>query len=191
MRWSRPLVAICTALLLFVAIGIALKRPAHEKPQAATGRAAERRSTKAVAEDRMDISAPGVTQTRSGETTLLRFEAGLFSRGVLMTPAARRSLKAIGLQIEPRWQRLTLTIVGHTDDLPLILQRRFPDNEALAIARADTVIRYLSSVTSIPASVWTIRLAENDACFYPCDSDAGRLRNRTVDILLGSPQETK
>lgn len=184
-RWSRPLVTACVALGAFLVIGIAVTRMIYQTPKSAISPAPDRPPTVAVAEERVDVSLPGVIQTRSGATTLLRFQLGLFSNGILITPAARQSLEAIGRQIEPHWRQVTLTIVGHTDDLPLIPRQRFPDNEALAIARADTVIRYLSSVTTIPPSAWAIRLAERAECLYSCDSDAGRLRNRTVDLLIG------
>jgi type VI secretion system protein ImpK len=183
-RRSRPLLVAIVALFIVVAGGIAVRRLAHQRSQVATKIPREQPPAPAVAQKRIEISVPGVLQTTSGATTTLRFEFGLFSHGVLLTPGARASLQAIGRQIEPQWRRFSLTVIGHTDDLPIVSRQRFSDNEALAVARADTVIRYISTVSTIPMSAWSISRTPETQCLYACDSAAGRLRNRTVDLLI-------
>jgi len=189
-RRTRLLFVIAIAGLLVSAGGFGLERLAARRPQVASQHPAKPKPPVAEQEKHLSFSGPDVIQSRSGAATLLRFESGLFSRDVLLTPGGKASLAAIGRQIEPQWCQLTLTVIGHTDDLPIIRRGRFQDNEALALARADTVIRYLSTVAKIPVSAWVIRRAPDARCLYPCDSIAGRLKNRSVELLIAPSQAT-
>jgi chemotaxis protein MotB len=75
-----------------------------------------------------------------------------------------------------------ITVEGNTDNQP-IATAQFPSNWELSTARATTVVRFL-----IAHSVSAGRLAAAGyAALHPVDSnatDAGRSRNRRVDIVL-------
>lgn len=189
-RWTRLVVVMAIAALLLLAAGIALQGLAARRSPVATANLVKRPPVVEAEETNISPSVPGVVQSSSGATTILQFESGLFSRTVLLSSAGKETLAAIGRQIEPHWRQLTLTVVGHTDDLPIVRPGRFQDNEALAVARADAVIRYLSAVSRIPASAWAIRRAPDVRCLYPCDSIAGRLKNRTVELRIARSKAT-
>jgi flagellar motor protein MotB len=182
--WTRPLVAACLAIVLLVAGGLGLVRLTTRKPHVAPGSVASRIPVAPRGEKHIEVSVPGVVQTSSGGTTVLRFDAGLFSRTTLLSPVGKDALAALGRQIEPHWRQLSLTVIGHTDNLPITRRGRFQDNEALATARADTVIRYLSTLTNIPAYAWSIRRVPEVRCLFPCDSTVGRMKNRSVEISI-------
>ena len=133
------------AALLLVAGGFALQRLVSRRPLVTTENPVKRPPVAGEEETHLSFSVPGVVQSSSGATTVLRFQSGLFSQTVLLTSAGKETLAAVARQIEPHWRQLALTVVGHTDDLPIVRTGRFQDNEALAIARADAVIRYLSN----------------------------------------------
>lgn len=182
-RWTRPLVAACLGSILILGGGLGLglrtRKPEvpNRKPMIQEPAAPRQQKT-------FGISIPGVVQSNSGSTTVLRFDSGLFSRTILLTAEGKESLAAVGRNIEPHWRQSTLTVVGYTDDLPIARRGRFQDNEALAVARADTVIRFLSTITNVPVSAWAIRRPADVRCLFPCDSIAGRLKNRSVEILV-------
>jgi outer membrane protein OmpA-like peptidoglycan-associated protein len=189
-RWTRPVVVMAIAALLVLAAGFGLQRLAARRSQVVIANPIRRPPVVEAEETRISFSVPGVVQNSSDATTILQFESGLFSRTLLLSPAGKEMLAAIGHQIEPHWRQVTLTVVGHTDDLPIVRSGRFHDNEALALARADAVIRYISTVSRIPASAWVIRRAPDVRCLYPCDSLAGRLKNRTVELRIAASQAT-
>lgn len=182
-RWSRPLLAVGLLVALIMGMGLGINRLSSPKPQVATAPPAQEQPRR-EAFDIPTFQIPGLIQSRSGAATVLRFEWGLFDQGTRLTAEAKNALAALARQIEPRWQRMTLTVIGHTDDLPLIHRSRFQDNEALAIMRADTVIRNISKVTAIPRSAWTIGRKSGDDFLYPVDSMNGRSKNRTVEIQI-------
>lgn len=182
-RWNGLLLA--PGMLVVLVVGLGINRLSSPKPQVAKAPTAQEQPRQA-AFDVPQLQVPGLIQSRSGPTTVLRFESGLFGQGARLTPEGKNVLATLARQIEPHWQRMTLTVIGHTDDLPLRHRSGFQDNEALAIMRADTAIRNISKGTAIPRSAWTIGRKSGDDFLYPVDSMEGRSKNRTVEIQISS-----
>jgi type VI secretion system protein ImpK len=73
-------------------------------------------------------------------------------------------------------------VVGHTDNVP-IRTARFPSNWALSQARADAVQRVLAEAVADPGRLTVEGRADTQPIASNAD-DAGRARNRRVEILL-------
>jgi chemotaxis protein MotB len=78
-----------------------------------------------------------------------------------------------------------IRIVGHTDNVPITksLQKVFPSNWELSVARATTVVRYLQEVGLPPERM----IASGRAEYQPIadnDSADGRKKNRRIEITL-------
>jgi len=93
-------------------------------------------------------------------------------------------LKKVGEALKG-YEDKVIRIVGHTDNVPITksLQKVFPSNWELSVARATTVVRYLQE-TGIPPE----RMVASGRAEYqpvaPNDSAEGRKKNRRIEITL-------
>ena len=87
-----------------------------------------------------------------------------------------------------------IQVSGHTDDIPIKndeLKKQFPSNWELSVARAVTVVRYLSETGGVPPERLT---AAGHGQFHPIASNgsaAGRAKNRRIEILLTPALDAK
>lgn len=93
-------------------------------------------------------------------------------------------LKKVGEALKG-YEDKVIWIVGHTDNVPLnkSLQKIFPSNWELSVARATTVVRYLQEVGIPPERM----VASGRAEYQPIaanDSAEGRKKNRRIEITL-------
>jgi chemotaxis protein MotB len=103
------------------------------------------------------------------------------SGGATLLPSGRRILDAIA----PTLLKLPnqLSIDGHTDANP-IHTAAYPDNWALASARADGVLRYLASTHDIPYSRMSSTSYADTEPLAPGNSAAAMAINRRVEIVV-------
>jgi flagellar motor protein MotB len=120
----------------------------------------------------------------------LRFEYGLFERGAVLNVRARKTLEALALQVKGSAQPYTIFIMGHTNDLPLVVRNVYPDNYALGLARAQAVLMYLRSDAGLRDARFVLGSTGEDDPPFPNDAREGRHRNMTVTIVL-SPDHTR
>ena len=78
-----------------------------------------------------------------------------------------------------------IRVVGHTDNVPIAkaYQKVFPSNWELSSARATTVVRFLQEAGIEPQRLVATGRAEY-APVAPNDSEAGRQKNRRIEITL-------
>jgi len=93
-------------------------------------------------------------------------------------------LKKVGEALKG-YEDKVIRIVGHTDNVPITksLQKVFPSNWELSVARATTVVRYLQEVGIPPERM----VASGRAEYQPIaenDSAEGRKKNRRIEITL-------
>jgi chemotaxis protein MotB len=86
-----------------------------------------------------------------------------------------------------------IQISGHTDDSPISdrLKEKFATNWELSVARAVTVVRFLSEHAKVPSGRM---VAAGYGQFHPISSNAnpeGRARNRRIEILLTPSLEAR
>lgn len=93
-------------------------------------------------------------------------------------------LKKVGEALKG-YEDKVIRVVGHTDNVPITksLQKVFPSNWELSVARATTVVRYLQE-TGIPPERM---VASGRAEYQPIaenDTPEGRKKNRRIEITL-------
>src|SRR5258708_23268385 len=93
-------------------------------------------------------------------------------------------LKKVGEALKG-YEDKVIRIVGHTDNVPITksLQKVFPSNWELSVARATTVVRYLQEVGIPPERM----VASGRAEYQPIalnDTPDGRKKNRRIEITL-------
>ncbi|MHA2616632.1 MAG: OmpA family protein [bacterium JZ-2024 1] len=138
----------------------------------------------------LTIQLDGVSvKTEQGRLAVL-FDEGLFLSGARLKPEAKTLLSQLGKQLQPHASNISIRIVGHTDDIPVLRSGVYRDNAALGMARANAVADYISRVTGIPMSVFHLQSAGESQPPYPNDTLTNKLRNRTVVIYI-SPVENR
>ena len=106
----------------------------------------------------------------------------LFPSGkATMTPESESIVRKVGLSL--KGLNNYIRIEGHTDNLP-ISTSDYPSNWELSAARATNVVRFLLRETGLPPD----KISEAGyGEFRPIatnDNEAGRNRNRRVDIVI-------
>jgi chemotaxis protein MotB len=106
--------------------------------------------------------------------------------------SGQASLKASGKEVLKKvgdtlkeYNDKVIRIVGHTDNVPIAkaMQKLFPSNWELSVARATTVVRYLQETGVPPERMVAAGRAEH-APVAPNDSPDGRKKNRRIEITL-------
>ena len=151
----------------------------------------------AAAADQLDQVQKSITDTAAGNGTTgeLAFKdeprglvVSIVSEGVLfdagsaeLRPEGRAVLDGLAGNLGSIPNKLA--IEGHTDNQP-ISTARFPSNWDLSGARASSVLRYLTDVHHLPASRLSASGYGDTVPVASNDDDAGRAKNRRVDIAI-------
>lgn len=135
---------------------------------------------------KVNLNLSGVVLKSENGKTIIRFDKGLFKRGTKLKTNACTMLTALGKQLEPYKNQITLQVTGYTDDLPMPPEEKYPDNTSLGLSRALMVVEHLRATTGLSNVPFTIRGTDRSPC--PNDSYSSRLRNRTVSICIVSLQ---
>ena len=125
-----------------------------------------------------------ITVTRAGGELVLSFQQGLFSEGARLTDWARATLQKLADQLEPYANGLSLTIVGHTDQLQLRAKSRYLDNYNLGLARAAGVTSFLHNVGKLPSGMFNIQSEGEHGLAQQNEAEGNGQRNRTVVIRI-------
>ena len=93
-------------------------------------------------------------------------------------------LKKVGDTLKA-YEDKVIRVIGHTDNVPIAkpLQKVFPSNWELSVARATTVVRFLQEV-GVPAERMVASGRAEYAPVAANDSDEGRQKNRRIEITL-------
>jgi chemotaxis protein MotB len=121
-----------------------------------------------------------IQQLREGLRLNLTQEV-LFSSGSAEVNASGRAVLA---KVAERVREIPhgVEVQGHTDNVP-IHSKRYPTNWELAGARASRVVRFLEEHGVAPDRLWAVSHGEY-APVAPNDSEAGRAKNRRIEITL-------
>jgi chemotaxis protein MotB len=110
----------------------------------------------------------------------------------LFFDSGKATLKDTGKQLLQKvadslkgYEDKAIRIVGHTDNVPITksLQKVFPSNWELSVARASTVVRFLQDGGIAPDRLIATGRAEY-APVAPNDTVEGRQKNRRIEITL-------
>lgn len=124
----------------------------------------------------------GVVLKSENGKTIISFDKGLFKKGTKLKTNACTMLTALGKQLEPYKNQITLQVTGYTDDLPMPPGKKYLDNTSLGLSRAQVVVEHLRATTGLSSVPFTISGTDRSPC--PNDSYSNRLRNRTVSICI-------
>lgn len=110
----------------------------------------------------------------------LFFDSGQAS----LKDSGKEVLKKVGDTLKG-YDDKVIRIIGHTDNVPIAksLQKVFPSNWELSVARATTVVRYLQEVGIPPERLIATGRAEY-APIASNDTAEGRKKNRRIEITL-------
>jgi len=102
----------------------------------------------------------------------------------LLKPGGKKVLRKVGDELK-KYHNKIIRVVGHTDNMPVAkpLQRSFPTNWELSVARATNVVRFLQETGVPPDHMVPEGRGEYDPVASN-DTPAGRQKNRRIEILL-------
>ena len=111
----------------------------------------------------------------------------LFASGEsVIKPAGLEVLRRVGAILKKVDNR-RIEVQGHTDNVPIksALSKRFATNWELSAARATNVARFLQDDATIDPKLLSAAAYSEYAPRASNDSEAGRRRNRRIEIVLG------
>lgn len=130
------------------------------------------------------VQVPGVNTQFGATTCTMTFEQPVFTSMATISSAAKTQLKQIADQLRDYMGDFTLTVRGHTDNVPLKGTGLYRDNKALGLARAKAVQAFLVKDGKLPATELEAITAGSDNPPFPNDEAESRRKNRTVVLIL-------
>jgi len=133
----------------------------------------------------MALAAPAAVDVEDGRVILqgeVLFDSGsaeLTSDGRAFIARLAPPLKEL-LAAEPDQM---VMVAGHTDDLPVRSNGRYPSNWELSTARATSVARALAGMDMQETRVFAAGFGQNQPR-VPNSSDENRQKNRRIEVLL-------
>lgn len=130
------------------------------------------------------LRVPGASIATAGHLHVVRFHDGIFSGATRIKPEAAQALRSLAKQLAPYGRRVSITVIGCTDNTPLNPGSRFADNTELGLARAQEVVHFLKQSGLLPfAQFHTMSYGEKWSP-YPNDTPVHRAKNRTVVLRI-------
>ena len=179
---------ICLSLMILAGLGAYyLEERSYQQLQAL--QALRPAQSTAVAQTLTEKLAPDIQAARltliddGHRVRMILSSAGLFaSGGSDIVEQTRPLLLRIASALED-WQG-RIQVIGHSDDMPVA--PRLVSNEALSLARAQSVLKFLVGEKIDPKRFQSEGRGASEPLF-PNDSADHRARNRRVEILVYAP----
>ena len=135
------------------------------------------------------IQVPGTIVRREGNTFVVIFEQGIFSRADQLSREAENILKELGRQLAALNNMESIMVIGCTDNVPIKPTSQFKNNRVLGMQRALAVVKFLRAQTALPGNLFQVLSPGDQAAPYPNDTAANRAKNKTVviQVTLSSP----
>jgi len=130
------------------------------------------------------VKAPGVSTKFTTTTCTMTFEQPVFTSMATISTAAKTQLKQIAMQVRDYMGDFTLTVRGHTDNVPLRGKGLYRNNQELGLARAKAVHAFLASEGKLSARSMEVVSAGDKDPPFPNDKVETRRKNRTVVLIL-------
>ena len=150
------------------------------------------RQDSAVRDLRNKVSAALVGLENNGLTVSMRQgkvyvsldEQLLFKSGsIVVDPAGVNALRRLAVILEQN-PDISITIEGHTDNVPLSAGAAIPDNWDLSVRRATSIVRILLSSAKISPERLTAAGRGEFVPVDPANTPAARQKNRRTEIIL-------
>jgi type VI secretion system protein ImpK len=136
------------------------------------------------------LDKAGMIVKKEGKDIIAVFNSGLFLSGANLSPWGENQLSELGRLLKPLARILRVQLAGCTDDIPVRAGSIYANNIALSYARAVSVAEYLRRDPGLPASMFILLSPEGAVPPFPNDSQADRLKNRTVILRISSIEPT-
>lgn len=120
---------------------------------------------------------------KENDKLALKFANGLFTGSDTLLIGKDSLLVRLGSKLRTFAGRITIVVIGYTNDLPIPAGSKYPDNAALRLARAVIVEESLRAATGFSISVFSPKGGEESQTPYP-NTPENRHRNRTVIIEI-------
>ena len=135
------------------------------------------------------IQVPGAIVRREGNTFVVIFEQGIFSRADQLSREAENILKELGRQLAALNNMESIVVIGCTDNAPIKPTSQFKNNRVLGMQRALAVVKFLRAQTALPGNLFQVLSPGDKAAPYPNETAANRAKNKTVviQVTLSSP----
>lgn len=154
------------------------------EPTPTPSRVAPKPPARVIADSVPLISTPDTIVRMDGDTLVIRFSSGLFSRNDQLSPAAKQTLVLLARELKPLLGSYRLTIVGHTDNETVKRNNLYKDNDELGLLRARAAERFLQSQLGVANGTFRAESAASRDAPYPNDTPDNRKRNRTITLRL-------
>ena len=130
------------------------------------------------------IDVPGILVSEEKNELDLKFDKGLFLYQANLTKDAKITLGNLAKCLKPLDSKISIHLIGITDNIPVPTGRFYRNNTSLGMARASAVMDYLNAEGGIPAGVFSLGSDENGQRPYTNDTLENKLRNRSVIIQI-------
>jgi flagellar motor protein MotB len=138
----------------------------------------------ALQEAREALDDPRWTTAIEGAAVAVTFNTSVFPGGGTELPESSRDLLAGVAAAVEGLDGAAITVVGHTNDIPTGNGSRYEDNTELGLARALAAAEALAAAIDLPLHDISIATSGDDDPPYPNTTEADRLKNQTVTLLV-------
>jgi flagellar motor protein MotB len=127
---------------------------------------------------------PEFTTRVDAGAVVVAFPTGVFRTGVRFSDAGTAALSDLAQRLRPFATDVSITVVGHTEDAQVSSSTGYTSNAELGAARAILAAERMSEASGLPLA--TFLLSSSSAANPPFTNATteGRLRNRTVTVLV-------
>lgn len=134
----------------------------------------------------LDLRMRGVRVRRSSNEISVIFENGLFRQGATLSAGGRAVLRELAVRLRPHADRISVAVIGHTDDLAVPPGGSYASNMELGMLRATVVREVLRAAARIPTARFSVSALGELMPPHRGDDPSARARNRTVSLRIAS-----
>ena len=151
-------VVVVAALALLIDTRVAVGRRPEERTVSAapTAGAPAARPSPADVLSQMDLRTPGVHVRRTPGEIAVTFDKGLFRDGVTLSPGGRAVLRALGARLRPYAMKISVDVIGETDQRAVPPGSGYAGNTELGTLRATVVREALRRQAGIPTARFSV-----------------------------------
>jgi len=130
------------------------------------------------------LHIPGAVVKTEGGMKIITFNKGLFAGGTRLGKDGQRALSSIAKQLSDYGARLSITVIGCTDNTPMNKGSRYANNQALGLQRAQVVVQFLRDKGNFPREIFHSLSYGERWSPYPNKTRADRAKNRTAVLRI-------
>jgi outer membrane protein OmpA-like peptidoglycan-associated protein len=130
---------------------------------------------------RPDLEVPGITVLPQSDHWMLRFDEGLFDRGVYFRRGAKPRLAGVFQALSASQEGLAVEVVGYSDGTPGLVPHA---DYIIGLKRAAAVAQFIGASSLFPAYRLSVSSGGSERPPFPGDSPQECAQNRTVVLVI-------